>query len=960
VSPLASRVLIVLLAGVLLAPVLAAPEVPDGAPSPMEVPAAVRTPSEVAALSGFFTENAGQVGNPEILYYARGGEVYVGFAAGAVLLNLRERPPHDELDPRLESAPPAPAAPLRGHLVRTTFEGANPVLPQGRGELPHRANFFLGDDPAHWHTNVRNFAEVIYENAWDGIDVVYRTSPGGAKYDLVVHPGADLADVAFAYEGVTDLAVTPHGLAAGTSLGPLRDDLPAAWQASGLPVECTVRRIADRTVGYACSGWDGTGDLVIDPLLYATFLGGSEHDYGRGIVVDASGAAYVTGFTVDAATDFPATPGAYDTTHNGGVYDAFVAKLNASGSALLYATFLGGSGEDVGSEIASDSSGAAYVTGYTVDAVTDFPTTPGAYDITHNGWSDAFVAKLDASGSALLYATFLGGSGYYDDGWGIAVDSSGAAYVTGETSSADFPTTPGAYDTTYNGGSYDAFVAKLNASGSTLLYATFLGGSGVDWGGGVAVNISGAAYVTGLTDDAATDFPVTPEAYDTTHNGGVYDAYVAKLDASGSDLVYATFLGGSGGDRGIGIDTDASGAAYLTGWTHDDATDFPTTPGAHDTTHNGGEDAFVAKLDFHSTPSLSSTGEVNYGTDGLDPETGAADVTSFVYRVNYTDADGDPPASGDPKVHIRKGGVPIAGSPFAMAAVDPLDADVTDGKWYAYAIPLALRGTDYTYYFTSGDAAGKAATDWPAPPADAPDLVNRGPTADAGTDQPGLSRNATVHLDGTGSSDPDGDQLAFAWTQTAGPLAALMGANTATPSFTPIAPGTYVLELAVDDGFGGTDADDVTVSVVDRAPIADAGGPYACPTGGYITLDGTGSTDPDGDALTYAWTVHLTPPVTLSGPTPTLTCPSTAGTVKVTLVVTDSGGLSSTDDATLSVQPRGGVSDWAWILLALAAVIALVLVVFVLLRRRRQKDETARPSGSPRMGRQRWRGRERS
>src|SRR3990172_3829938 len=283
VSPLASRVLIVLLAGVLLAPVLAAPEVPDGAPSPMEVPAAVRTPSEVAALSGFFTENAGQVGNPEILYYARGGEVYVGFAAGAVLLNLRERPPHDELDPRLESAPPAPAAPLRGHLVRTTFEGANPVLPQGRGELPHRANFFLGDDPAHWHTNVRNFAEVIYENAWDGIDVVYRTSPGGAKYDLVVHPGADLADVAFAYEGVTDLAVTPHGLAAGTSLGPLRDDLPAAWQASGLPVDCALRQIGEHTVGYACSGWDGSGDLVIDPLLYPTFLGGSGSDGGLGI-----------------------------------------------------------------------------------------------------------------------------------------------------------------------------------------------------------------------------------------------------------------------------------------------------------------------------------------------------------------------------------------------------------------------------------------------------------------------------------------------------------------------------------------------------------------------------------------------------------------------------------------------------------------------------------------------------
>src|SRR3990172_8039910 len=179
-----------------------------------------------------FTENAGQVANPEVLYYARGGNVSMGFAVGAVLVNLRERAPHDEHDlqsgPRSALAPlPAiPATPLRGHLVRIAFEGAAPVLPQGRGELPHRANFFLGDDPARWRTDVRNYAEVVYENVWDGIDVVYRTSPGGVKYDLVVRPGADLADVAFAYEGVTDLAVTSRGLTAATSLGPLPDDLP--------------------------------------------------------------------------------------------------------------------------------------------------------------------------------------------------------------------------------------------------------------------------------------------------------------------------------------------------------------------------------------------------------------------------------------------------------------------------------------------------------------------------------------------------------------------------------------------------------------------------------------------------------------------------------------------------------------------------------------------------------------
>src|SRR3990170_8970112 len=228
------------------------------APGPDAGPAqpTSQTTSPVRVPSDFFTENAGQVANPEVLYYARGG-VSVGFAAGAVFVNLREPPPLDELDPRSGPAPTPILSPLRGHLVRVAFEGANPVLPQARGELPNRANFFLGADPARWRTNVRNYAEVVYANAWPGIDVVYRPSPGGVKYDLVLHPGADLADVAFAYEGVTALAVSPRGLSAETSLGPLRDDLPAAWQASGRPVDCGFRQIAERTVGYACLGWDG-------------------------------------------------------------------------------------------------------------------------------------------------------------------------------------------------------------------------------------------------------------------------------------------------------------------------------------------------------------------------------------------------------------------------------------------------------------------------------------------------------------------------------------------------------------------------------------------------------------------------------------------------------------------------------------------------------------------------------
>jgi len=663
-----------------------------------------RASRDLGALSDFFTENAGQVGNPEVLYYARGGGVSVGFADGAVVVNLRERPARD--DPRTgamvhaPAGPEAPAVPIRGHLIRIAFEGANPVFPQARGELPHRANFFLGDDPARWRTGVRNYAEVVYEDAWDGIDVVYRPSPGGVKYDLVVHPGADLADVAFRYEGVADVAVTPRGLSAETSLGPLRDDVPAAWQASGLPVDCALRRIAERTVGYACSGWDRTGDLVIDPLLYATFLGGSGDDAGNGIAVDASGAAYVTGHTEDAATGFPTTLGAYDTTHNG-------------------------------------------------------------------RW-DAFVAKLDASGGTLLYSTFLGGSGY-DPAYGIAIDASGAAYVTGQT--------------------------------------------------------------------------------------------------------------------------------------FDDVTDFPTTPGAYDTTDNGGGDVFVAKLTLvpGTMPVLSPTGEPNYGTDGLDPEAGTM-ASLYVYRVEYSDADDDLPAGGDPKVHIRKGGIDVAGSPFAMTDVDPFDADVTNGKWYAYATPLASRGTDYDYDFTATDATGLAAMNWPAPPADAPDVLNAAPTADAGLDLSAF-KNVLVVLDGRLSFDPDGDTLTHAWT--APPGITLSDANVPMPTFTATRSGTFPFILTVDDGdpANGTDTDTVVITVWGLPPVADLTADRTrANVGGAFLFSGAGSTDADGTIAAYLF--EFADGTDQLGGSDTATHAYAApGSYVVRLTVwDDDGNASATDTLTVTVN----------------------------------------------------------
>ncbi|HJP91959.1 MAG TPA: SBBP repeat-containing protein [Pyrinomonadaceae bacterium] len=347
------------------------------------------------------------------------------------------------------------------------------------------------------------------------------------------------------------------------------------------------------TVGASDTTHNGNFDVFVtklnpsgSALVYSTLFGGINFEQGNRIALDTSGSAYVTGETT--SPNFPTTGGVFDTTLNGG-NGAFVTKLNPSGSALVYSTFLDGFSTDFGNGIAVDASGSAYVTGETFSF--DFPTTAGAFDTTFNGFSDAFVTKLNATGSALVYSTFIGGSNN-DWGRGIAVDTSGSAYVMGETLSPGFPTTVGAFDTTHNG-DRDVFVTKLNPSGSApLIYSTFVGGSALEFGRDIAVDTSGSAYVTGLT--FSPNFPTTVDAFDTTFNSSA-DGFVTKLNPSGSaPLAYSTFLGGSATDVGNGIAVDTSGNAYVTGETL--SSDFPTTVAAFDTTQNGATDAFVTKL----------------------------------------------------------------------------------------------------------------------------------------------------------------------------------------------------------------------------------------------------------------------------------------------------------------------------------------------------------------------------
>jgi len=339
-------------------------------------------------------------------------------------------------------------------------------------------------------------------------------------------------------------------------------------------------------------------------LVYCGYIGGLSDDDGRGIAVDGTGNAYITGYTSSDQFTFPVIGGP-DLTHNGWD-DAFVAKVNASGTALVYCGYIGGSDPDVGRGIAVDGSGNAYVTGDTDSAQATFPVKVGP-DLTQYGdYQDAFVAKVNASGTTLVYCGYIGGSDY-DYGYGIAVDGSGNAYVTGFTESTQttFPVKVGP-DLTHNGGYGDVFVAKVNASGTALVYCGYIGGSDYDSGNGIAVDGSGNAYVTGVTDSTEATFPVIGGP-DPTYNSGSDDAFVAKINASGSGLVYCGYLGGSGEDKGNGIAVDSSGNAYVTGST--DATEapspFPVKVGP-DLTRNGWQDAFVAKISFHKDDFLGT------------------------------------------------------------------------------------------------------------------------------------------------------------------------------------------------------------------------------------------------------------------------------------------------------------------------------------------------------------------
>jgi hypothetical protein len=574
------------------------------------------------ALPLSFEANRGQA-DPDVRFLSHGQGYRIFVTATETVLVLRgslpraakpgQRPLADSETGADGGDGPAPT------VVTLRLVGANAAAPSvGVDELPGKVNYFIGNDPVRWQKDVPTYSKVVSKNVYPGVDMVHRGHQRQLEYDFVVAPGADPDDISLSFGGVERLHLDAAGdLMLATRAGELRQHKPYIYQEkSGIRHAIAGGYVlkGNNEIGFTVGPYDTSAPVVIDPVLaYSTYLGGTFNDEGRGIAVDSDGNAYIAGVTSSTHT-FPRVGGIL--TVRGGL-DVFVSKLNAAGDALIYSTFLGDEQSESADAVAVDDNGHAYITGYTRSL--NFPISPSAYQGSLNvGNYSAFVTRLNAQGNALVYSTFLGGNTAstagaiaQQEGLGIAIDSTGHAYVAGWTNAVDFPQSQ-ACQTTYGGGQTDAFVTRLNTNASgaaSLVYSTYLGGGGIDRGIDVAVGDTGQAYVTGHTASGApAPFP--------THNpvqaslAGATDAFVAKLDTliSGvSSLVYSTYLGGSRSENPTspwpgGIAVDPLGYAYVTGATNSWSSasiPFPTTPNAYqpETVGVGDLDAFLTKFD---------------------------------------------------------------------------------------------------------------------------------------------------------------------------------------------------------------------------------------------------------------------------------------------------------------------------------------------------------------------------
>ncbi|MGH9703643.1 MAG: choice-of-anchor D domain-containing protein, partial [Candidatus Acidiferrales bacterium] len=774
-----------------------------------------------------FEPNVGQT-DPQVKFLSRGKGYSLFLTRDGAVLSLR-KPTKGKSHSQLNAGDPPLSAKRESQIpavLRMNLIGAD-LAPQiaGLNPLPGKNNYFIGNDPSKWHSNVSTYSRVGYNNIYPGIDLVYYGNRGELEHDFIVKPGANPNSITLGFEGAEQLKLDAKGdLLVRTGGDEVSFHAPMIYQQSNGKKHAIAGRYIvknERQVGFEVAAYNTQEPLIIDPVLvYATYIGGSGDDFGTGIAVDSAGNAYVVGQTVSA--NFPTSATAFQKVLKSTVDNVFVSKVNTNGTALVYSTYIGGTGTDEGIGIAVDTAGSAYITGDT--SSTDFPITATAFQKTigDTAAGDAFVTKLSADGSSLTYSSYLGGDSFdigfdiavdstgnayvagqtysgnfplagtpaqsvfggkseafitkvnpggtakvYSTYWGgangdeqaraIVVDTAGNAYIAGQTTSTNFPTTASPIQATYGGGAYDSIVCKLNSTGSAMLYSTYVGGNDLDQGRGIAIDSAGNAYVTGQT--ASTNFPIAGNAFQKTYGGGVADGFVYKVNPTGSALVFSGYFGGNAEDQGDhGMAVDSSGNIYIAGFTK--SPNFPITADAIQSTFQGGAyDAIIMKLTTDGSSQIYST---YYGGEFDDSGRAiAVDSQGNAYAVLYTNS-----------LHI-----PTSPGAFQTVSGGGYDAFVVKISQSSAVASLSASSLTFPSQVVGTTSAAQAVT-----------LTNTGNVA---------MTISGITVTGTNSTD-------FAQTNTCGSGLGI-GANCSiSVTFKPTAAGTRTASISLADNASGS------------------------------------------------------------------------------------------------------------------------------------------------------------
>ncbi|MCX8081548.1 MAG: SBBP repeat-containing protein, partial [Bacteroidia bacterium] len=561
-----------------------------------------------------FIPNKGQWPN-EVLYLFRAKGMNAFITKNGIVFDFLKFNPFQSEKPEKYRKPQ-----YQGQVVKMEFLSAMnaKIRPKLSGKevdlnfINERGNF-----------NIRNcYEELIFENFYRSIDLRFYAHEGWLRFDFIVHPGANPFDIHFKIEGSDFEVNSGQSLVLNTSPGKVKImDLKVFQGTNVIP---SGFKKTNNVVSFNIFGaYRKDLPIIIDPLVWSTFIGGASDEGAYNIVRDNSGNLYTCGYTQSVA--FPTVTGSYDNSHNGGT-DGFISKLNSAGSSLLYSTFIGGSGSDYVYWLKVNNNGEVYACGETNSS--NFPTTAGAFSTSLAGGSDGFVLKLNNSGGSLIYSTLLGGSAF-DAAYAIDLDTLGHAYVCGSTASNNFPTLS-AFDNSHNGFN-DAFIAKLNPNGSGLIFSTFFGGSGTDDAYTLKINSNNEIVFAGYTESA--NIPTTNAVYDPTYNGSG-DAFVSALTPTGNALAFSTYLGGLGEDCIYGLDFDGFNNIYVTGYTNSGS--YPTTSGVIDNSFNGGYDIVISKLNaFVALLTASSffggaSSDYGYAIDVINNASSDVVITGYV------------------------------------------------------------------------------------------------------------------------------------------------------------------------------------------------------------------------------------------------------------------------------------------------------------------------------------------